>query len=403
MSDQDRSANPDTVAVQNSDTPDTAHDKTRVPISIDKSVLRVLSGVLRPFLALALVCGVFSLHPKFRDTFWTQAYLPNVLQQSARNIVLAVGMSFVILTGGIDLSVGAILALSGVGLAMGLAGTLPKWMAFVAALPIAVGMTRLISNRLKSVASSLDKVVRLSLFLSLEFVTGTLMAMGVAGGVKVEGAIVLALFIGAACGLVNGTVIALGRVPAFVMTLGMLSAARGLTLYATDGNSIRASVPRFMSLGQGAPLIVIVLVVVVLGAILLSWTRPGRYILSVGGNETASLLTGVPVTTIKTLAYALSGMCAAVGAVLVTAKFGTADTNAGIGAELDAIAAVVVGGTSLNGGQGTIVGALVGALTITIIEAGLVLVGIKDTLQPVVLGSVIVLTVYLDQMRRHNR
>jgi len=358
---------------------------------------RTLNGALRPFLALAIVCAVFSLHPVFRSTFWTRSYLPNIAQQSARNIVLAVGMSFVILTGGIDLSVGAILALSGVGLAMGLAGTLPTWLAFVASLPIAVGITGIVSKRLRL---SGRKAILLVLFLVLEFVLGSLVVKGIAGGVKVEGAILLALLIGAACGLVNGAVIARGRVPAFVMTLGMLSAARGLTLYATDGNSVPASAPRFMALGQGLPLVVIVSVVVVTGAILLAKTRSGRYILSVGSNETASHLSGVPVDTIKMFAYLLSGICAAIGAALVTAKFGTADTNAGFGAELDAIAAVVIGGTSLSGGQGTIIGALVGALTITIIEAGLVLVGIKDTLQPVILGGVIVLTVYLDQARR---
>ncbi len=367
---------------------------------ISGATRQALGGALRPFLALAIVCAIFSLHPVFRSTFWTRSYLPNIAQQSARNIVLAVGMSFVILTGGIDLSVGAILALSGVGLAMALAGTLPTWLTFAASLPIAAGVTGLISVRL---ALSGRKPVVLVLFLVLEFALGTLVAKGIAGGVKVEGAILLALLIGAACGLVNGAVIAHSRVPAFVMTLGMLSAARGLTLYATDGSSVPASVPRFMALGQGLPLVVIVMVVVVAGAILLAKTRPGRYILSVGGNETASRLSGVPVATIKLFAYVLSGICAAIGAVLITAKFGTADTNAGIGAELDAIAAVVIGGTSLSGGRGTIIGALVGALTITIIEAGLVLVGIKDTLQPVILGGVIVLTVYLDQARRGSR
>src|SRR5262249_8487607 len=176
--------------------------------------------------------------------------------------------------------------------------------------------------------------------------------------------------------------------------------ARGLTLYATDGSSVRASVPRFMTLGQGTPLVLITLAVVGFGTLLLTRTRAGRCLLAIGGNETAARLSGVPGSVYKTPAFAPSGLGAAIGAVLVTAKFGLADTNAGTGAELDAIAAVVIGGTSLSGGQGSIVGALVGALTITVIEAGLVLVGIKDTLQPVILGGVIVLTVFVDQMRR---
>jgi ribose/xylose/arabinose/galactoside ABC-type transport system permease subunit len=325
-----------------------------------------------------------------------------VLQQSARNIVLAVGMSFVILTGGIDLSVGSMLALSGVGLALGLTGSLPGWLAFLAAVPIAVVAGALAWKQFRSGTPMLRTSAAFGVFLAVELVAGFAIARGVAGGVKVEGAIALALLIGMGCGLVNGLGVSLGRVPSFVMTLGMLSAARGLTLYATDGNSVPAAIPRFMALGQGTPLALVVLVVVVTGSILLARTRPGRYILSIGGNEQASHLSGVPVAWNKTLAYALCGLTSAIGAVLVTAKFGLADTNAGSGAELDAIAAVVIGGASLSGGQGSIVGALVGALTITVIQVGLVLAGVKDTLQPVILGGVIVVTVLIDQVRRRQ-
>ena len=124
--------------------------------------------------------------------------------------------------------------------------------------------------------------------------------------------------------------------------------------------------------------------------------------LAIGGNEQAARLTGVAVESYKTLAYVLSGLGAAIGAVLVVAKFGTANTGAGNGAELDAIAAVVIGGTSLSGGQGSILNALVGALTITVITSGLVLVGIEVNLQQVILGGIIVLTVFLDQLRKRN-
>lgn len=362
--------------------------------------LRLASRSLRPWLALLLVLALFSLHPAFRQTFWTRSYLPNVMQQSARNIVLAVGMSFVILTGGIDLSVGAVLALSGVGLAMALSGTLPGWMSFLIALPVAAFAAWLTERRLPSKSREARRGIVGAVFVIAVVGLGLALMRGLAGGVKMEGALIIGLLIGLSCGLVNGLVVSVGRVPSFVMTLGMMSAARGLTLYATGGSSVSAIVPRFMALGQGVPLLLITMLTVVFGSLLLTRTRTGRYILAIGGNEQASRLTGVPVGAFKTGAFLLSGLTAALGAILVTAKFGQADTNAGTGAELEAIAAVVIGGTSLSGGQGSIVGALVGALTITIIQAGLVLVGIKDTMQPVILGGVIVLTVFLDQIRR---
>lgn len=342
------------------------------------------------------------MRSEFRGVFWQPSYLPTLLQQSARNIVLAVGMSFVILTGGIDLSVGSVLALSGVAMAMSLHGSLPRWLAFVAALPFAV----LASRQTWRFGAKLGDTERRSLtglvFGVILIIGGLLVARGTAEGVRVEGAILLGLSIGAACGLINGLVVSIGRVPPFVATLGMLSAARGLTLYATDGNSVTCAYPRLMALGQGSALIAITLLVVALGIMLVARTCAGRYVLAIGGNEQACFLTGVDVARNKTVAYVLAGLAAAVAALLTSAKFGTAGTDAGSGAELEAIAAVVIGGASLSGGQGNIIGALVGALTITVIEAGLVLIGIKDTLQPVILGSLIVLTVFIDQLRRRK-
>src|SRR5580700_2234074 len=200
--------------------------------------------------------------------------------------------------------------------------------------------------------------------------------------------------------MLNGLVVSIGNVPPFVATLGLMSAARGLTLFATNGESVPALVPRFMNLGQGAPLVVIALGVVVVVALKMGKLAPGRYILSIGGNEQATRLSGVDVIKYKSAAYAASGMCAATAGVLVTAMFGQASTNAATGAELDAIAAVVIGGASLSGGRGSIIGAMVGALTITVITAGLILVHVPDTLQQVVLGAVIVVTVFVDQIRR---
>ncbi len=325
------------------------------------------------------------------------------MQQSGRNIVLAVGMSFVILLGGIDLSVGAVLALSGVSMAMAMQGTLPVWLIFTAVIPIAAGSTLLVSGRLQGLEAGKRNAVSLFTFAVVEIILGLLMTRVIAGGVKMEAGILIGLLVGTAGGMLNGLTVSIGRVPSFVTTLGMMSAARGLTLYATDGSSVPASFQRFMALGQGAPLVIITLVVVALGSLILTRLKLGRYTLAIGGSEQASRLSGVDVQLYKTAGFALCGLAAAIGGLLVTAKFGLADTNAGSGAELEAIAAVVIGGTSLSGGKGSIIGALVGALTITVIEEGLVLSGVKSNLQPVILGVVIVLTVFIDQFRQGSR
>lgn len=379
------------------------------PVAADGSQRRSrhrdqVAAIIRPWLTLLLVCLLFSLHPVFRATFWTRDYLPDVMQQSGRNIVLAVGMSFVVMTGGIDLSVGAVLAFAGVGMAMAVSGApaVPHWLAFVAAFPLAfltVGAARRI---LGSRSMAMPRAAILGLFCVAEAGFGFALVQALHGGFRVEGAIGLALLIGVGCGLLNGLVVAIGRVPPFVMTLGMMSIARGLTLYATNSRSVSADFPRLRVLGEGAPLMLVALAVVAAGGLLLKRFRAGRYVLAIGGNEQATRLSGVSIETYKTLAYMLSGLGAAIGAVLVTAKFGTANTGAGTGAELDAIAAVVIGGTSLSGGQGSILNALVGALTITVITSGLVLVGIEVNLQQVILGSIIVLTVFIDQLRKRQ-
>jgi ribose/xylose/arabinose/galactoside ABC-type transport system permease subunit len=153
-------------------------------------------------------------------------------------------------------------------------------------------------------------------------------------------------------------------------------------------------------MGDGIVLVSIAAAVVLIGIVVRNQTAAGRYIQAIGGNEEAARLTGVDVPFYKTLAYAISGICAAVAAIVLTAKFRVADTGAGAAAELNAIAAVVIGGTRLTGGEGGVLGSLVGALTIAVLNAGLVLTGVKDTLQGVVIGAVIVCTVMIDQWRR---
>jgi ribose/xylose/arabinose/galactoside ABC-type transport system permease subunit len=365
----------------------------------------LLAGALRPWLVLALVCAGFSLSPAFRDTFWSRDYLPNILQQAATNIVLAVGMTFVVLTGGIDLSAGSVMALCGVGLGMALKGGLPAWMATAMAFPLAIAAAAGVGREAER--RGLGPGAR---WAAIGATVALVVAAGGAGigrlaaaGLGLGGALVAALGLGLGCGLLNGLVVALGRVPPFVVTLGMLIAARGLTVYATDGSSISGLPPALGTLGQGGALAAITLAVVLSGALLQGRTRTGRFIQAIGANEEAARLSGLAVPLYKTLAYALSGLTAFIAAVLLTAKFQLADTGAGAGAELNAIAAVVIGGTSLSGGRGSVVGSLVGALTIAVLNAGLVLVGVKDTLQGVIIGAVIVVAVMVDQLQRARR
>jgi ribose/xylose/arabinose/galactoside ABC-type transport system permease subunit len=279
----------------------------------------------------------------------------------------------------------------------------PLWLALTAALPVAAAAAFAATRRAIRRQPAHGWAIFAMTLLALDAALGMALGRGLAGGCRVEGALLVGMSVGIACGLINGVVVSVGAVPSFIATLGMMSAARGLTLYATGSQSVSVPFERFRALGGGPPLFAITVAVVASGVLLLSRFRSGRYILAIGGNEQAATLTGVPVVTYKTLAYILSGLGAAIGGALITAKFGTANTGAGSGAELEAIAAVVIGGAGLSGGKGTIIGALVGALTITVITNGLVLVGIEPNLQQVILGGVIVLTVFLDQIQRLRR
>jgi ribose transport system permease protein len=364
---------------------------------------RTVPGALRAWLILALVCGGFSLHPGFLRTFWTPSYLPNILQQAATNVVLAVGMTFVILTGGIDLSVGSVMALCGVALGMSLRGGLPLWLAGLMAFPVGVAAASAVGSPLRRLPESALWAARAVVTAAVTAALAAFLHSTMRAGVPLAAALLACIAAGAGCGLLNGLVVSLGRVPPFVVTLGMYTAARGLTVYATDGNSIGGLPKALGALGEGLPLVTITLAVVVVAAVFQNLTQSGRYIGAIGANEEATRLSGVAVPLHKVLAYVLSGGCAAVGAILLTSKFRLADTGAGTGAELSAIAAAVIGGTSLSGGRGSVVGALVGALTIAVLNSGLVLTKVPDTLQGVIIGAVIVVAVMVDQTRSRAR
>jgi ribose transport system permease protein len=274
--------------------------------------------------------------------FLTVSNLSNVLEQTSINAVVAVGMTFVILSGGIDLSVGSLVALSGVALAAALQGGLP--------LPIAL----------------------------------------LAG-----------LATGSAAGLANGLLITRGKLPPFIATLGMMSVARGLTLFVTDGRPISGFEAGFRSLATGRvlgiPASVLLAGVLYLAAhLVLTRTRFGLYVYAIGGNEEATRLSGVGVRFHKTMVYVLAGLMSAVASVILTARLNSAQPIAGMMYELDAIAATVIGGTSLLGGSGTIGGTLIGALIMGVLRNGLNLLGISSFLQQVVIGLVIIAAVLVD-------
>ncbi len=295
-------------------------------------------------IALVLLTGALSLA---RPNFLNLANLVNLVRQISINGMLAVGVTYVLLTGGVDLSLGSVVALSGVAAAC---------FAHPAEYPLIVPV-----------------------------------AMGVVTG--------------AACGAVNGLVVAWGRVAPFIVTLGMMTAARGLALLASGGRPVSHLSAGFTHIGSGnlagvPEPIVIFFLVAVLSRVLLKNMRFGRYVYAVGGNENAALASGVPVRGVKMGAYTLCGALAGLAGVVLASRITTGQPNAGIGYELDAIAAVVIGGTSLNGGVGGVGGTILGALLIGVINNGLDLLNVSSYYQQVVKGLIIVGAVWMD--RRHR-
>ncbi|MDE1480402.1 ribose ABC transporter permease [Xenorhabdus bovienii] len=291
---------------------------------------------------LILIVVVSFLSPNF----FTLNNLFNILQQTSVNAIMAVGMTLVILTSGIDLSVGSLLALTGA---------------------VAASMVGTDVNALVAVAA--------------------------------------ALALGAAIGACTGVIVAKGKVQAFIATLVMMLLLRGVTRVYTDGSPINTgfsdNADLFGWFGIGRPLGVpapvwIMLLVFTAAWYILHHTRLGRYIYALGGNESATRLSGINVDKIKIIVYSLCGLLAALGSIIEVARLSSAQPMAGSGYELDAIAAVVLGGTSLAGGKGRIVGTLIGALILGFLNNGLNLLGISSNYQMIVKAVVILLAVLVD-------
>jgi len=307
-----------------------------------QSLMRT-AGMLPVLILLCIGFGVMT------DGFFTLQNLSIVTQQASINIVLAAGMTFVILTGGIDLSVGSVLSAAAV--AALIASNIPGW-----------------------------------------------------GGLGVPAA----LLVGLGFGLVNGALVAFLRLPPFIVTLGALTAVRGIArLMGNDTTIFNPKLP-FAFIGNGTilgvPWLVVIAVAVVAGSwFILRRTVLGMRIYSVGGNPEAARLAGINVRAIELFVYAVSGLLAGLGALMSAARLYAANgLQLGQSYELDAIAAVILGGTSFVGGVGSIVGTLVGALIIAVLSNGLVLLGVSDIWQYIIKGLVIIGAVTLDRYRRRE-
>lgn len=300
-------------------------------------------GTLLGLMVLVIILWILTPY------FLTVSNLLNIAQQTAINAIIAVGMTFVIITAGIDLSVGSILAFSGIVLASVLHINLPA--------PIAI---------------------------------------------------IIGFAVGLCCGLVNGLLITFGRLPPFISTLGMMSVARGAALMYSNGRPISGFSPSFRFLATGEvfhiPMPVIIMIFVyIIAHFVLTKTKLGRYTYAIGGNEEAALLSGVNVKFNKAVVYGICGMLSGLAAVILTARLNSAQPIAGIMYELDAIAATVIGGTSLMGGEGTIIGTLIGAFIMGVLRNGLNLLGVSSFIQQIVIGSVIIIAVLVDMALKKRK
>lgn len=315
---------------------------------------RPFLSYLRNYLIYFVFVGICIILALATPNFFTAGNLTNIVRQSSFRTIVAVGMTFVILTAGIDLSVGGIISLAGVVgcLVVVLPGLAQPWAVI----------------------------------------------LGVAAGVAV----------GAAVGFLNGAAITWFNLPPFIATLAIWFIAGrdgGLAFLVTGGRPVFNLSESFTFLGAGAlagiPIPIIFMVVVVaLGHLALTRTTFGRYVYAVGGNEEAARLSGIRVGRVKFAVYVISGLLSGLAGMLLAARLASGDPKTGVGQELDVIAAVVVGGTSLFGGKGTILGTVAGALIIGVLNNGLNLLNIDPYWQPVVKGAVILLAVLIDQLTK---
>lgn len=326
----------------------TSSDQTQLATGMalkQQNLMRTLrqSPIFYPLVGLLAVSVIMVFAS---DSFLSVANITNIMRQVSIIAIIAAGMTFVILTGGIDLSVGAIMALSGT---------------------IAAGL--------------------------------------MVAGLNASLALLAGIGIGIGFGVFNGALVAFAGMPSIIVTLATMGIARGFGLMYSGGYPISGLPSWIKFFGGGTVLgiqmpILIMLVVYVLAWVLLERTPFGRHVYAIGGNETATRLSGVRVGRAKLLVYILSGFTASIAAIVLTSRLMSGQPNAGAGFELDAIAAVVLGGTSIAGGRGSVVGTLIGALLLGVLNNGLNMMGVDPYVQNVIKGGIILLAIYIGRERR---
>lgn len=304
----------------------------------------------KPLMVLLVTSIVISI---MEPRFLTTGNLLTILRQTSINAVIATGMTFVILVGGIDLSVGSVLGFS-----------------------------------------------------------GAIAATMISGGTNIVVVVLAVLIIGTFIGFVNGTLVTVGRLQPFIATLGTLTLLRGLLLVFTQGRPISTGTAEgsglFNAIGRGflGPIpipVYIMLAIFIIAYYMLNHTRMGRYIYSTGSNEEATMYSGIKTNRVKLFVFAASGMMASIAGILITARLGSAQPTAGAGYELDAIAAVVLGGTSMAGGIGTITGTAIGAVIIGVLNNALNIMQVSSYYQDVAKGIVILIAVLMDRKKKASR
>ncbi len=301
-------------------------------------------------IALIVMCAFLVVFPTTRTTFPTSKNLFNILRQNASNLFLATGMTMVIILGGIELSVGSVIALSGC---------------------VAAGAV---------------------INFGLPEIVGFILAIGV----------------GALVGMFNGFVICKTDIPPFIVTLASMNITKGIALVITGGAPIRCMTDTFKFPGAGyiGPIptpVVLMFIIFIIALFIVNRTQLGRHIYAVGGNAQAAKFSGINVSKVKFIIYTYTGIMSGIAGVVIASRLYSGQPTAGEGAEMDAIAAVVVGGTSMSGGSGTLGGTLIGVLIIGILNNGLNLLGVDSNWQYIVKGLVILLAVYVDWIRSKKR
>lgn len=324
--------------------------KTTATAGVGNAVKIYFKENLGIIVAFLVLCVFLSVFPKTSGSFFTRQNIFNVLRQISTNLFLACGMTMVIILGGIDLSVGSIIALSG--------------------------------------CISAGCVARYNLPLPI--------------------ALLMGLLVGLLVGMFNGAVISKTTIPAFIVTLATMNIAKGLAYVYTGGSPVRVVTKEWQFLGAGyvgifpTPVVILVIVLIIT-AIIMNKTKMGRHMYAVGGNQQAAEFSGIKVEKVKFFVHAFSGLMAGLAGIVLASRMYSGQPTAGDGAEMDAIAAVVVGGTSMAGGSGKIGGTIIGGLIIGVLNNGLNLLNVNSFWQYVVKGVVILLAVLLDYFRNKGK